>query len=566
MSIEELLEALPKCSPSDIPLVWLPAMQARYESLKTLLPDRGDRKVASNKEFTDLVKELGDFVANMRKLTNTYNNTFKSAEVLAERDFADLVDGVRIYERKYREEQAKVETANRSIQEREDSINDLNTTLRHIVRVLGTFIQTNVHEPQTEEVMQIIADYPSTPDNSTTTHVRIPEASFNDMLSKYGDTRAHLDQYRAIAVSQDALLKDQNDQLVRQTQKYEACLQALKAKNNEIVVLGEKYVTLQAKLAEYEHAPGQSKGGKAVQGEALQKYIATLKLQVETLAKGIANRDTQIESLLSQVRKRGGMSKSQAIQSGSENAGIYSRSSNVRQGVLGQERDSSKPKRSNSTSAVLRRKPGNVSSAAQVATTPRPSAHHRRSASASSSIYSQEGDQNIQPTDPFHSPRPRFDSLGGLGALQKLGRFPAPDILQGLAKHPSTLGAASSSSSAPGARHDDSPLPISRRHKQLHSVTEHVTPSIARGMLSDIPEASAEERGSPHAPSATSSDREVYRRSISALNALNKSDSMSATNLGDPTDNGEAGEFSSGGSEPLTVSEMYHEGTHHLAS
>ncbi|RMZ88017.1 hypothetical protein DV736_g4755, partial [Chaetothyriales sp. CBS 134916] len=513
----------------------------------------------------DPSEELSDFAANMRKITNTYTNAFKSAEVLAQRDFSDLVEGVRIYERKYREEQAKVETAKRSIQEKEDSINDLNMTLRDIVRVLGTFIQSYIHEPQTEEVMQIIADYTSTADDSTTPHVRMLEVSFNNMLSKHANAQADLEQYRAITVSQDALIKDQNEQLVKHTQKYEACLRALKAKNDEIATLGEKYVTLKTKLAEYENGLGQSKD-KAVQGEALQKYIATLKEQAETLAKGVASRDSQIESLLSQVRKRGGMRKSQPMQAGTENAGIYSRSSSGRQGVMGQGRDSSKPKRSNSASAVLGGKSGNASPAHQAASTPRQIAHHRRSSSASSSIYSQEEDQKIQPSDPFHSLRPRSDSPEAPRALQKLGKSLAPDVHQRLAKSPPTLSSASSSYPAQGVRHDDSPLLTSRRHKQLRSVTEHTTPSAGRGMLSDIPEVSAEERVSPYAPSTTSSDREVYRRSMSALNALNKSDAMSTMSPGDSANDNEVDEFSSEGSELLTVSEMYHEGTHHLTS
>ncbi|RMD39289.1 hypothetical protein DV735_g5842, partial [Chaetothyriales sp. CBS 134920] len=584
-------------------------MRAKHEGLKNLLRASVDGNGFFNKDLKalkDLGQDLGHLTSDLCSIADGYTSTFRAAERLTQRDWTELMQGVRIYERQFLEEQAKVEAANKLIQEKDQFIGDLNKTLRDIVHFLGSFIQDNMDNPP-EEVMQLIADYASTDSDPDIPYVRMPEVSFNNMLRKNTNAQIGLDEYRAIAADQHTLIKDQSDQVTKHTEKYERSLLALKAKDDEIVALGAECETVKASLAEYENAVGLSRDGTPVHGEALTRYIASLKVQVDTLANSIATRDTQIESLLAQLRNRGRSWRSPVVKARTESVDFSSLSSTstARQALLlGQQQegiDDSKLKRSNSTSAtVFRGKSRNY--------TP-PLSKHRRSASVSSSIYSQDGAETMQPNDPFQSPQPRSDSLGALRALQKFGRSQVTDLHQRLTRTPSVLGAspsaaaaapsssssasvsASSSYTARGrgvARHEDSSSPVltSRRHStQFRSASEHVTPSTTArsGMLSDIPEAPAEGSGgeSPRALSTTSSDREVYRRSMSALYALNQFADGSASTTTSPNRNNntssgsaaaaqpvqdEAEKLSSEESEPLTVSEMYHEGTHHLES
>jgi hypothetical protein len=86
----------------------------------------------------------------------------------------------------------------------------------------------------------------------------------------------------------------------------------------------------------------------------------------------------------------------------------------------------------------------------------------------------------------------------------------------------------------------------------------------ARRILSLIPEASVEDSDSVRAASTTSSEKEVYRRSILALDLLNTSEitDASSTGSGTLTINANrpdrASRSSSEGSEIMTVSQMYH--------
>ncbi|RMZ84281.1 hypothetical protein DV738_g788, partial [Chaetothyriales sp. CBS 135597] len=485
------------------------------DGLKGLLQDSLDRREAfSNelKELKDLGQDLGHLTSDLRSIASGYTSTVKAAEGLTHRDWSDLMHGVRIYERKYLEEQAKLEAANKLIQEKEDFIKDLQKATRELVHFLGTFIIENIDEPP-EDVMQIFADYPCPDYEWAIPYVRLPEASYNNMRRRYGDAQAGLEEYRAVAADQDSLIKEQSDQLMKQSRKYETSLLTLKEKNDEMTALEQKCATLEARLAEYEDAVGQQSGdGTPVHGEDFQNYIASLKAQADTLADGVASRDAQIESLLSQLRQRGRSWRSPAIRARTESVDFSSLSSSTaRLGPLEpQGGDESKPKRSNSTSAAfLRGKFSNHTPSVQ---------HRRRSLSFASSAHPQDGSE--QPNDPFHSAQPRSDSLGPFRALR----------------------------------------------------SEHATPSTVRGMLSDIPETSAEGGESPRALSTTSSDREVYRRSMSALNALNMFASMSTTNTSsagaEPTNDNdpEVDKLSIEETEPLTVSEMYHEDTHHLTS
>lgn len=492
-----------------------------------------------------MFQDMRLFAEDTRAISNTYSNALKSAESLVERDVSELQQGFRIYEQRYAEEKNKVEIATKAVKEKTNTINHLESSLKDVVNILGGFLQDHIcdwletqSDQRTQAVLQVLSDYGKIPSSSSVRYVRITEAAHNKNLASIQEGQTLVQRYRAIAQCQATTIKQQSEQMDRHLDKYEQCLRQVREQTNQVSQLRLKRTELEQKVSDYETTLSRAQTVVA-ERQRLQDRNSDIEQKLQETIKIVERREAQITELQAQLAKAQDDTRRVIIQSQEmfpqpEMSDTSSQTSNNTAKPLAEK---SKPKgwvrRSPLTtqaklkflgpplfSDLMSTPPESAASAVQTVTN-RKLSKNPSLASGSSSIYSRGSNDNEIQNDPFHEAQPRTDSLGALENKQSARPVTGVDIQKQLPTPPPTIVATPSQWRNGDNSYHGSPMPKSSTYSNFHVQAPHSPQVAGRRVLSNIPEAEGEDRESPGARSTTSSDREMYRRSMHAFNALN---------------------------------------------
>lgn len=164
-------------------------------------------------------------------------------------------------------------------------------------------------EPErVHEVLQLLADYSTSaaagghhpPQQPSPPFLRIPEATFQTHLRNLRDIQAKVQSYRKLALGQSNLIKSLSAGLDERVTEYEKCLRTIKERDHEILLLVEQRNAQKKIIEDYE----SSKMAREVveieqerlanQRQAMESTIKKLKTDHE---KQIEDRDAEIENL-----------------------------------------------------------------------------------------------------------------------------------------------------------------------------------------------------------------------------------------------------------------------------
>ena len=548
-----------------------------------------------------------------RTISNTYECALRSAESLIERDTLNLQERLHLAESDLKKAYDQSNATQKILLEKEEIIRQSNHTLFEVVRILGAFIQSSVehwvddfYKPETQEVMQVIADYGHIPKDLKRQYIRIPESSHQDLLAAYHEAEEQIEHYRAIAKSQDAMIKEQTKQSDTYLDKYEQCLKAFKERDHKLVLLCQRNTDLESKVDKYETALQRSQAAIA-EGDQAKKENAELKEEVKQLMGYFKLQLDEKDAKLAEMRSKLGSAREEVLARRADVRNVITQTQallvprpqpqeNGRKDPVkssnpfGRSKDKARKLHlPHSQSNVflgfghlnmdLMTSPENPSrySSKEVVDCDRKGFHISCASSSSNSARTNSStpSRGRRASDPFSDVRPRNESLGAL-ARDSGSERSSVDVQKQLPAAPPTITAQIPTSSSllhPNdalAKSPRTPSPnLPAMSPRISHDTNSSNPSLrtpARRILSLIPEASVEDSESVRAPSASSSDKEVYRRSIHALDVLN-SDSIaeetcSASGSGTVVGSGDGpSRSSSEGSEVMTVSQMYHDGS-----
>jgi hypothetical protein len=186
-----------------------------------------------------------------------------------------------------------------------------NTALEHtiyeVVRILGSFIQNNisswvhtVHEPRTQEVLRIIADYSHHSDDASIPYVRLPESTISQYAQELQEAHGIVEEYRGVLHGQAAMISEQSNNLDDYTEKYEKAVRLVKERDHEVLLLAQRNDTLIGQLEDMEAALNQSQEANT-QVEILGQRYEELRGNMESLKIAheleIDQRDAEIDNL-----------------------------------------------------------------------------------------------------------------------------------------------------------------------------------------------------------------------------------------------------------------------------
>ena len=548
-----------------------------------------------------------------RAISNTYSNALRSAESLIERDTLNLQEQLHTTESELKRADAKIQASNRLLLERSEALDRLHHTHKESIRILASFIQHNVqhwvkdfYESDAQDVMQVISDQNHNCDDSHDPYIRIPESVYLDNMATLSEAGEQIEQYREVVKGQNKMIKDQSAQLDKQLEKYEGTLNTIKERDHELVLMCQRNSDLETKVETYELALRRSqevtkerdqakKDVKELQRE-LKQLTGLMKLQLEEKDSTIADLRQQLGSAREEIIARRAdvknvITQTQAMLVPRENGIDYSR-----RGVSKSPRPFGKIK--DKTKSPEERMPHSKSSLFlgfqhlnyDMMTSPHSHPDSKYSSkevvdcdkgkfhlSCNNSSSSSERTKSSTPTrgrrssDPFCDVKHRPDSRGTARDSSSMrsqgsGGGSIGDTQKSLpvAPPPTMLPKVPTSSSLLHPNDAASP-----HFPSSHDISNAGFRTPARRILSLIPEASVEDSDSVRAPSATSSEKEVYRRSLHALNVLSSDsvqpeDDAASASESDTVKMEESSMVRDSSenslSEILTVSQMYHGG------
>ncbi|EXJ88935.1 hypothetical protein A1O3_01999 [Capronia epimyces CBS 606.96] len=598
MSIEELLDYLPDCSPSAVTQVWLPAVRAQFQKMIALLNDVGELKIESSlnqiafqkvglpfpqdtQQHIDRSQDLKSFSDEIRLIAASYHKVLESAESLVERDTKACHERLHELEDQVADALEKMGAKDEEIAEQDRTNIELRHTIHDIAHILGSFIHDNVsswvqtiNEPRTEEVLQIISDYTRHADNQTKSvpYIRVPESAITQYAEDVREAKAVSKEYRELVHSQSAMVNEHSRNLDTYTNKYEIAVRLIKERDHEILLLAQKIESMTKRLQECEAALVQSQESieevesKAGRYEELRGNMDSLKI-AHTLE--IAQRDDEISRLrqmLGSAREevfarradvKNIISQSQTGLSASDLAPATMKGGPASKALrfFGMDRDKERGRRAvlPSSQSMI----GFASSHHDATTHPFDTRYSSKEVAPAKSRSLLRHDSPLgkrrhaetTPTTPADGSdscsgsmaslqaavRPRSDSLG---ATQRHGVLPSPINTQKALPDPparSQPPLVSAARLAEITQSDDSPMAVQVASDYFqHSILGQ---TAARRVLSNIPEVStygSSDAGEAKDPelsyyeegsdgSVASSDREVYRKSVCALDMLNSS-------------------------------------------
>jgi hypothetical protein len=166
-----------------------------------------------------------------------------------------------------------------------------------------------VHSLEAErvhEVMQLLADYqpstgaPRSPLQLSSPFLRIPEITFHTHLQNLRDIQGKVQSYRHVAQTQNDLIKSQSADLDQRMSEYEKCLKTIKERDHEILLLAAQNHAQKKLIEEYEAEQRVGEVAKREQ-ERQVKQLETMEWTIKHLkthhAKQIEDRDAEIDNL-----------------------------------------------------------------------------------------------------------------------------------------------------------------------------------------------------------------------------------------------------------------------------
>jgi hypothetical protein len=154
--------------------------------------------------------------------------------------------------------------------------------------------------------MQLLADYqpstdgPRSPLQLSSPFLRIPETTFHTHLQSLRDLQAKVQSYRQVAQSQNGLIKSQSADLDQRMIEYEKCLKTIKERDHEILLLAEQNYAQKKLIEEYEAGKRVGEVDKR-ELERLAKQSQNMEWTIKNLktdhAKQIEDRDAEIDNL-----------------------------------------------------------------------------------------------------------------------------------------------------------------------------------------------------------------------------------------------------------------------------
>ena len=447
-------------------------------------------------------------------------------------------------------------------------------TLPHSVHSLGS---ERVHE-----VMQLIADYspaaggPRSPLQLSSPFLRIPETTFHTHLQNLRNIQAKVRSYRQLAQGQNDMIKSQSENLDQRLIEYEECLKTIKERDHEIVLLVEHRDAQKRIIEDYESGRMVSEGVK-IEQERLVKQRQNMEWTIKNLKvdhmKQMEDRDAEVNNLRQKLsnaweevmaRKadvKHVISQTQALLAPPEMREVGPNK------VTGKERKTLGKDKSNSGSLPSS---GSVLSLSisestvgfgnlDILAAPR-SALERVTYETKPKIHMEARSPRVddqgwgcgiarkrgsvpdlrRPVCAIEEPRsrPRNDSLGARSNDRRANDL---ELLETIVK--GSVDESATASSFKAEKVFLTPPDIRSEYGSIHnsagghSVTEEVLQDLLQPnvpnhgfgaalsprnrVLSGIPEISGEDGESQNSsPSATSSDKEIYRKSINALNLI----------------------------------------------
>jgi len=553
MTVEELLECLPFCDPTMLQTTWLPAMVAAQKKIKLLLQDSVELKLDTHHELrnisevlfmlreciigrlTNSLQAMKSFADDTKILSSTYMKAIASAECLSERNNEDLRDQIEVVE-------ASLEGKDDIITQREQTINQLRHTLIDVVRVLGGFIQTNMsyamHTSDIElmrQVMQVIADFSRHGRANGLHYVRIPENNYNASLVALREAQAKIVRYKDVATDQNATIKAQAIQLDEVLAKYEKTVELLRQREHELLLLAKENEDLRANIQtlEEDDSVAQSalllRDGQELQHvrdleerdmeiDMLRQELGSARQEIVARRADVKNVITQTQQLLApaldelaEASNIGPVAKARKLFSSDKQKKKPLPSSMSMldlMGLRGAQHDSVS---SDHDRAFLSREIANSSEISSVSSLPQNSSDDILSSP-------QERVRRASDTYPEHASRP----LGGyVGRVVRPSMVDDAELDSPLVNIHKNLPVPPSSILLPEKNGLDTSFSQSSSSSQaLKEYSDRLSPG--KRILSLIPEVSAEDLQSKKSNySPTNSEREMYRRSISALDILN---------------------------------------------
>lgn len=201
----------------------------------------------------------------MRAVTGEYRRVVEQAESLAERDAKASNDRIEGLERKVDEAVELLEGKDKDIQTEKRRVLELQNTIHEVARLLGAFIQDKIphwvdtlHEPGTQQVLRIIADYTHNDNPAAIAFVRVPQDTINKYAVNLRDARQMNEEYRKVLHGQQAVIKDQGQQADAHADKYEKAVKLVQEKDHEIVLMVQQNDDLMKHLQDNQAALAES--------------------------------------------------------------------------------------------------------------------------------------------------------------------------------------------------------------------------------------------------------------------------------------------------------------------
>lgn len=509
----------------------------------------------------------------MRLITASYRKIVESAESLAERDTKAYHERLTQLESEMGDAVERMGAKEQDIQDQDRDIGGLKHTIHDIVRILGAFIQNNISswvesidDPRTQEVLKVISDYTRWGDNKSVRYFRIPEATLANYAKDIQEARALATEYRRVLSDQSTMISDQSEKLDTLTEKYGKTVGLVRERDHELLLLAQQNETLKKKLEESEAALGQSREAN-VDAEVLNHRYEESRGNMENLKMAHEMEIDQREAEIANLRQKLGsareevfarredvkniLSHTQAVLQTPSTTEAMVKSSHASKALrfLGMERDKEKFKRGLPSSRSMM---GFPSSSVDVSR-PYDSKYSSKELAPAFgnpivqhvSSLEKRFHARTSPNTPFDSPsgstdsvapalRPRSDSLR---AMQRYGLQSSPIDTQKSLPAPPTQGHPQLVSAARLAEVTQSiHSPTTAQITTDYFKNSLLGQTAARRVLSNIPELCVSEpstagdydkgtleNGHESDDSVASSDREVYRKSICALDMLNSS-------------------------------------------
>jgi hypothetical protein len=524
----------------------------------------------------------------MRAITAEYRKVVEQAESLAERDGKANNERIKGLEEQVEEALALMEAKDKEIEERDQRISELRNTVHEIARLLGTFIQNKlpswvdtINEPRTQHVLRIIADYTRNDNPDSVDYLRVPEETLNKYATDLREARNLVGEYRKVLHGQSAMIKDQSQNLDAHAVKYEKALRLVREKDHEILLLVQQNDDLTRQLQENQTALAESQE-TATEAEVMNRRYDELRGNMESLKTAHELELDQKDAEIANLRQKLGSAREEVFARREDVKNVVAQT----QAMLQAQPDPhSAAAKSSSTSKALRffgmekdkYRKGNMpashstmalssvdagfSSKEVAPAVSKEALRHRPSLQTHTNQRSARTTPNApidrtphgsvdpawtaavnQPrSDPVAPAPPRSDSLGygsnptsPVSPINKDKPLPADPMSMSQLATARLAGITSSI---------ESPLQAQIASDYLSHGIMGQTSQTARRVLSRITEVSTpkshqskdedpgsrlesvhEDDGSDH--SVASSDREVYRKSISALDMLNSSSDL----------------------------------------